>query len=67
MQLVNNREPPQSQQILRATAVAGTPALPAPDVGQGLLDRDALTHLRASRVNAERPNEADIHYADAII
>src|SRR5437764_15276084 len=42
MQVVDNAGAAQVEEVLAHTAVAGTITLPVPDMGQGMLRRDAL-------------------------
>ena len=45
MEVVDDRDPAQVEQVLALADVAGTPTLPAADMGQGVLDLDPLTQL----------------------
>src|SRR5262249_25184105 len=47
MQVMNNSTSPQVKHILPHAAIAGTPALPMSNVGQGMLYRAALAQLPA--------------------
>jgi hypothetical protein len=42
VEVVHHRDPPQVEQVLALAEVAGAVALPAADMGQGVLDVDAL-------------------------
>ena len=42
VEVVHHRNPPQVEQVLALAEVAGAVALPAADMGQGVLDLDAL-------------------------
>jgi hypothetical protein len=45
---MDHGDPAQVEQVLAGAAVAGAAALPVPDVGEDVLDRDAFAELRAS-------------------
>jgi hypothetical protein len=45
VEVVDDRDPAQVEQVLALAEVAGTTALPAPEVGQGVLDLDPLAEL----------------------
>jgi hypothetical protein len=42
VEVVDQGDPAQIEQVLADAAVAGAAALPVPDVGEGVLDLDAL-------------------------
>jgi hypothetical protein len=42
---MDDRDPAQVEQVLAGAEVAGSPALPAAEVGQGVLDLDPLAQL----------------------
>jgi hypothetical protein len=44
---MNNSTSPQIKHILPHATIAGTAALPMSNMGQGMLDRNALAQLRA--------------------
>ena len=48
MEVVDHGDPAEVEQVLASAAVAGAAALPVPDVGEGVFDRDAFAELRAS-------------------
>ena len=42
MEVVDDGDAPQVEQVLAGAAVAGTAALPVPDMGEGMLGSDAF-------------------------
>jgi hypothetical protein len=47
-EVVDDGDAAQVEKVLAGATVTGAAALPVPDVGEGVLDRDALARLRAS-------------------
>jgi hypothetical protein len=47
VEVVDHGDPAEIEQVLAGAAVAGAAALPVADVGQGVLDLDALAELGA--------------------
>jgi hypothetical protein len=47
VEVADDGDPAKVEEVLAGAAVAGAAALPVADVGEGVLDRDALAELRA--------------------